>query len=816
MESRDNGRAGLSIRWRLAIAVLLLLAPALPNSAEMASAPVAVRESAVNQARSGDPKGALVILKDLVGKYPDDPRLLADVVIVANWAGEDAYALDLYARAETPKRDVGVIEAAARSARNLHRYDLAVDLFAHAEQLAPDRWQPRLGHAMVLVDEGHYDEAAAFVNPLLEKNGSEPEIVRGEAYLCERQQNFACAIQMYQKLLAQTPQESSELQCQLAQALSQLGGSTLAQGMCDSADRADQLRMLAASGAERVRWSDSNDYDWQQRKADGEHALTMLDDVIASSKLSDATWKQAQSDRLVALYDLHRMQDVVQSWENLHRLGIEVPDYALARVAGAYLTQRHPNQAEGLYRALVERAPEDGLLWSGLAYAEFESGKIQQAFQTIDRAYLNAPGWLQSQNLKVPQPNPFHASLGLQAATMRGFADMPAEEQRRLQNLLALAPANSELGRAMAMTYNARGWPLRAMRQEQLADSFDQKDDLPVLDDAEILEGAGRRKEADAELAPVLRREGNSPEVTKFLTERAVERSWQGTVSSGYEWSNGRYLGNSLHSETYLYSPLIAYRWRAYAHGVGDSGQFAAGSTYRSRAAAGFSYNYSRQSFWGEAGVDTVSSGRIPTGAIGAQFSLDDQWLLRAEGDWDNVTDVQLIAELAEVHARSGSASLEWRQSDLRSVQIMFRRTLFSDGNQRSEIAASWQQRALTRPRLQINLTPQLWVSQNSLNQNRIYFNPKHDASLGASAAVNWITWRRYDRRLLQQFNIDAAPYWQDHYSFMGAVSTGYTQRWALTRRMGLVGQFVWNSHPYDGDREPYTDFNFGLTWGDQ
>jgi biofilm PGA synthesis protein PgaA len=805
-----------SLRAGLAILALIAFLTEPAYAADTAYAPVRARESAVIQARSGDPKGALVALKGLIGKFPYDPRLLADAIIIANWAGEDAYALDLYSRDETPKDYDGVVEAAARSARNRRMYGLALDLYARAERLAANRWQPRLGHAMVLLDQEHYNDAAALIKPLLDKYGSEPDVIRGQAYLCERQRDFACAMKMYQKLAATSPAKSADLQCQLAQALSQLGGNTQAQAICVPPNAADRLRLLAATGAEHVRWSDSSDDDWLQQKVEGEHALMMLEEVISSSKQGDAVWNQAQSDRLVALYNVRRMQDVIKSWENLHRLGITVPDLALARVAGPSLQLRHPEAAIALYHPLTERNIEDGGLWSGLAYAEFESEHIEQSFHTIDQAYGRAPAWLQSQDLKNPQPNPFHASLGQQAAQLRTFADMPGEGQRQLQKLLAMAPANSNLGHALAMTFDARGWPLRAMKQEQLANSFDQEDELPVLLDAQILENAGRRKDADAKLVPILRREGNSQSVKKFLTSRGIERGWQGSILSGYERSNGRYLGNMLHSEASLYSPLMGYRWRAYIHGVGDSGEFAAGKTYRSRAAAGISYNYNRQAFWGEAGTDTTIAGWIPAGAAGAQFRLGDEWRLSAEGDSDNLADVQLIARLNGVRARSGKASLEWRQSESRSIQAASTKMLYNDGNRRLQITSSWEQRALTRPRLQINFTPQLWASANSKDQSRAYFNPKHDASIGMNTGINWITWRRYDQHLLQQFNVSAAPYWQEHYGFMGAVSTDYTQRWALTRRLGLVGKFVWNSHPYDGVREPYLDVSFGLTWGEQ
>jgi biofilm PGA synthesis protein PgaA len=796
--------------------LILVLLWTASSMAEPASAPNAARESAVQQARLGDPKGALLILQKLVQNYPDDPRLLADTTIVANWAGDDSYALELYERMQTPKDDSGVTEAAARSARNLHEYDLALQLFRLEEGLSPNRWQPHLGYAMVLTDQGQYSAAAALMMPLLRNDGGEPDVERGEAYLCLRQQDFACAIGMYQKLLEQAPKERTELQCQLANALSQLGGDTQAQNMCDSADADGRLRLNAATGAERVRWAETIDHDWAQRKSVDEQALAMLNGVIAAFHPADAAWRQAQYDRLLALYDLYRMRDVVQSFEYLRGQRIDVPDYALVKVAGAYLALRRPREAENLYRGLVLRSPDDGDLWSGLAYAEFESEDIREAFQTIDKADRNAPAWLQSSGLKVPHFNGFHASLAMQAAQMRGYAGMLAEEQFRLGDLLGMAPANPALGRAMAMTYLARGWPLLAMREERIADSFEQKGELPVLQDAEILEGAGRRQEVDALLGSLLKSEGNSPPVDQFLTDCAIERGWQADISWGYEWSSGQFLGNTQHSEAHLYSPLIDDRWRVFARALGDSGRFVEGSAYRSRAAVGISYNYDRQSFWGEAAGDSGNGGAIAAGAAGGQFSLGDHWIFTAEGDSDNVTDVQLIALLAGVRARSGGVTAEWRDSELSSIHAGIERMLYSDGNQRSAVSGAWNQRVLTQPRLLVDISPQLWTSANSEDQNRIYFNPKHDFSLGLSAEVNWITWRHYDHSLRQQFTVYAAPYWEENYGTNGAVSAGYAQYWELSKRLEFFGKVAWNGQPYDGSREPYTDLSFGLKWGAQ
>ena len=141
---------------------------------------------------------------------------------------------------------------------------------------------------------------------------------------------------------------------------------------------------------------------------------------------------------------------------------------------------------------------------------------------------------------------------------------------------------------------------------------------------------------------------------------------------------------------------------------------------------------------------------------------------------------------------------------------------LFSDGNQRSALAGEWDQRILTTPRLQIGVNPQFSASTNSRDQSRLYFNPEQDFSFGSSAIANWVTWRHYDRSLLQRFTVYAAPYWEENYDTHAAVSGDYTQLWKVTRRLGLVGRFAWHGQPYDGVRQPYTDISFGLTWGNQ
>ena len=803
--------------WRKSLPIALL-GCALLGSLCAAQAPQMLvsseREAAVAQARSGDAQGALVILRRLLQQEPDNARLLADTAIIASWAGEDSYVLELYGQPSAPRNDVDVISAAAHSARNLHQYDQALDLYRQAAALRPERWQAVLGQAMVLTDKGETAQARALMQPILKDHADDLEVEAGEAYLCMREGDYACVIGVDQRRSAR-PQASAEVQNEMALALARLGANGLAAESWRGTDPQEALRLKADLGAQRVRWAET-DQTWGQRKLDANEAMSLLDPVIAATKAGDPLWKQAQADRLLALSDLNRHADVVRSFEQLQQSKATLPDYAVIRVADSYLAVHQPARAEALYRDLSKRMPRDHDLWSGLAYSQFEREHVGPAYATIDRAWNDAPQVLQAKGLRVPQMNKWNTDFGLQAAEMRGYAGQFSQEHKRLSAMLAAAPANPDLNRALAMNYLDRGWPVQAARQERIANSFEQPDELPVIADAQILEQGGHRDAADAMLQPLLVREGTNAPMIRYLRDRAIERGWQGEVQGGYEHSSGQFIGTNESSEAHFYSPLMDNRWRMYLHGLGDHGNFHAGETWRSRGALGMSFDYARQQLWAEAGADQNPAGAKLGIAAGSDFSFGDHWSLGLRGDTDDLSQIQLIASAADVHARSGNVRLQWRASDLASIYVDYGRMLFTDGNQRSIVSSTWDQRAWTTPHFQVILSPQVWTSWNSRDETRIYYNPKHDLSAGAATTLRWVTWRRYERNFTQQLTVFGAPYWQQNYGSGYAVNSTYQQNWAFTRRVGAFGKVTWNSQPYDGKNEPYTDVTFGLSWGSQ
>lgn len=799
------------------ICVLLTLNASKAGALDVPRAPRAEREAAVYQARHGGAKAGLAVLKKLVLQYPDDPRLLADTTMVASWAGDDQYAMDLYNRPLTPKDDAGVEEAAGHAARNLHLYTRSLELYRHAHKLEPDRWQPRLGEAMALTDLGDYATAAELMDPVVRYHKDDKDVLRGQGYLCSRLADFICSIAMYQYYLVQFP-DDMDVRNDLALSLSHIGSQIYASDFYTKEIKPvvpdTDLRLSGAAAGEETNWGEVYSPTRLLVRADSEIALARLNSVIAAAAPKGDAWKNAQFDRIVALYDLHQPRDVANSYEDLTHQGIDVPQYALESVAGSYLALHQPERAEEIYHRLLKKSPADGNLWSGLAYAQMERGHVKQALATIDHAYKDAAPWIGIAGQSAPKPNRMRLNLESQAARMRGDVDLLAEEQRRLDRLMAAAPGNESLRWQLASSHLARGWPLYALRESRIADGFASLDELPSMTTVQIEEANGLRDEADAAIPALRFRNFDDPSLLRFLKEMRIERGWGVDAEAVLAWGSGIQVGSSSqHSEAHVWSPLIDNRWRAFAHELSDSGNFGLSSAERTRTSLGASYDYDRQSASAEIGYDTGTH-RTAVNA-GVALAINDYWSFRVNADTDSF-DVPVRALTGKVHGRSADFDLEWRASELQSAHGGLQRVLFSDGNQRAAISGAYTRRVWTTPHWQTTISAMEWESTNSLNENRPYFNPSQDFSLGPRATVDWYTYHRYNRSFHQKVNFYVAPYWEANFGTGPSVSVDYNALMKMRQGLELRAGLTWNTQPYDGVNETSTSLNVGITWGSQ
>lgn len=238
-------------RWlpRLSAAGCLLALLLGPAWAE--EDPQAKHRAAVLLARQ-DPRAGLVVLRGLLQDHPNDMQLLADVVVVANWADEDRLALELYQRNPPVEAHAEATEAAARSARNLRDLALATSLFRRAVDLAPERWQPRLGLALTLAEDGRPGESEVLLEALLLEQGRNAEAMAGAAHGFGLIGKPIRALAAYQLWMEQEPGQPAA-QEGVARSLSRLGGGHRASELAAPGTLA-QIEAASVLARQRTRW----------------------------------------------------------------------------------------------------------------------------------------------------------------------------------------------------------------------------------------------------------------------------------------------------------------------------------------------------------------------------------------------------------------------------------------------------------------------------------------------------------------------------------------------------------------------------------
>jgi biofilm PGA synthesis protein PgaA len=117
---------------------------------------------------------------------------------------------------------------------------------------------------------------------------------------------------------------------------------------------------------------------------------------------------------------------------------------------------------------------------------------------------------------------------------------------------------------------------------------------------------------------------------------------------------------------------------------------------------------------------------------------------------------------------------------------------------------------------MQADISAQGSSSSNSQDENRPYFNPKHDFSLGPRGRLDWLTWQRYDHSFEQRAEIFIAPYWQADYKTGDSLSLHYEQFWKLGPALKWHYGMTWNSQPYDGIKETSNALTAGISWGSE
>ena len=780
---------------RLPLAIIACLFSVLVAAFGQVDSPDAARERAVDLARQGRLDQALTILESLHRAAPANRAIAHDYIVVLGWAGRNRDAVALFRRIGRDDAPEYVIEAAARASRHLGSYGEALDLYRYGQSRWPHDSGFAVGEVHTLVDAGDLNAAAARAERLAIAWPDDADVLAAKARVLQVRGYHADALAVATRALALKPDHRDALRMRVL-ALSESGSPELALILARKQPglmtEAELQRIEANATAYRIRSARAvRPTSESERFADVDQALAELDRQIAElapDPSAGAALLTARYDRIVALRDRYRMQEVIDEYRLLAAEGNHPPSYVLAAVGDALLHLRRPEEALALYREGLRSAPESFETQLQMAYALADIGEFGAAIELIDRLNEEQPIWIQTVDGRSLLENPRRLATERARAAIRLYADDLDGAGTLFARMADQAPRNSLGYEGLGDVYLARGWPRRALAEfeQGLAVERQNREPRGSIDPTYGLEA--RRafalyrireyRQVEEQVSRLAARYPEQLEVRRLVREWDVHnrRELQLEADAGFNEGDAPQVGDrSLSFSSTLFSAPFATNYRAFiGYRFAEAKFDDVGAEMLHRVFAGLDYRRADWELIGEASYNT-NGATEPGGRIEALWNPDDHWSLGGSLEFFS-RDTPLRALADGVTANSAALEGAYKASDEFEVIVAGKAVDFSDGNLRQQAELSARTRALTRPYFRIDGGIDVSVSRNS-ETDVSYFSPELDSAQTGSVIFSHTLYRRYEDVYVHTLTVMGGNYWQRDFGHALIGSVFYEHR---------------------------------------
>jgi len=760
--------------------------------------------------------------KRLLQQNPDNILILYDYIAVLGWSSDDKAVLQLLPRVDIGEAPVYVLEALGRSARNQRDFGKAVYFYQQGIRRFPQHLPLQVGLGLAFSDNKQHQLAIKHLQNVYEQHHKNIEVMFALAYAYRAVKQPVDALGLYEKILDLEPNNRDAWHLKILAAY-ELGAPhralELAKQHPNLLSEAEYRKLLADRAAIRTRWGAYVPETEAQRYDETDLALNRLDaydqHLAQGGEKADSLLRhRVRFDKMVALRDRVKMTEVIQEYEYFMGKKIQVPCYAQIAAADAYLYVEQPETARDIYIDVLSHCQKEFDTHLALFYAHVESEQWDEAFKLIDAMNQEEPAWLKTFKGKTFRQNPDKLTADVTAAMARAYAGYTDQAQQRLEQLLAVAPFNNDQIRtSLAHVYRWRGWPEKAKEQYELALATQPENVQTKVGYAHALMDSHEYKKAEPMVKALKESHPENKSVQELAWFWKLHNSWELTIDAVFNLT-GSQFGNKDHKiDSYLYAPPLLQRYTPYVHSFYAKTKFSEGTESYRRVGAGLQYQGKHLFLAGELSQEVGDEWGDDLGSsVFASWRFDDQWQLHGRAD-SFATDIPLQARYYGIDGRMGEISLDYTAHDMRNANLTAQVLDFSDGNMRQKLSGHIEQRLLTQPLFTFDGKVEAYASQNSLNDDRPYFNPVDDLSLGLAANADHIIYRRYDRVLRHRLIPAWGNYWQHGYQDDWYGILRYEHDWLLSETFKFLYGVSRSRMVYDGQPEYATYWYLTVDW---
>jgi biofilm PGA synthesis protein PgaA len=794
-----------------------------------AAIPSTEYDAVILAARDGQTASAIEKLQAWHREYPQNQKILYDLVVVLGWSDDFNGALAYADELSVNSTPAYVLKSLGQSARSAERWALAEKIYRLVLRSSPDDMEARTGLVHALLGQKQPDAALQYVQSFLPAfssayKRSDAAMVSLLGFVYTRREEALYAANAYQDALRLDPQ-SREAYRGYVFALNGAGMPYLAARTADKRkdwfSKEEQRQLAHSVAGHTVNFGEAQLLvdTKQPRFQTTDAAIAETADVLHRYAPQPAT----QFDRMVALRDRQLMKQVVQLYQELLAAGIAMPSYAKAAAADAYLYLEQPEQARDLYIAAISEAGRGDVAnvdtWrNGLAYAYSEGEQHDEAQDMADGVMKVTPTLANRGIPSVEAPNDDYPTATVTPALMRMYADRLNAAEKHLAELRGIAPFNGQVRLAWASLQSSREHPRAALEEFTLMQMDDDKSLGAQVGRGESLLALNEFAQAKIISLPLTADYPEDKGVQNLARKLDIhDRPFlrvSTTIGKG-----GQLAGAESIFDAQLYSaPLtntLGEEYRVFTHLSRSTGSVdrrlpTEASVPRTRIGVGLDYRVRDLEIEGEVNQATQNANKS---GIALQFVkyFSDHWRMRMAAD-SNVNDLSAAAYNANVTGRRVLAGVTWQQNESRSIDAEISNTKFSDGNNRDVFGIAWTERWISGPIFKLDSMVSLATSRNSA-RNTVYFNPISDREATVALLGEWRTWRRYRRWMVQQVQVYTGRYSQEGYNTGTTSGLQYGHLWSFDDEFSIGYGLGVSMHPYDGVREKRHYGYLNLNW---
>jgi biofilm PGA synthesis protein PgaA len=774
---------------------------------------------ALTLSSQGKNQEAQRIFENLLAANPDNLNLFYDFLVILIRGNHKQQVMNLLPKVDFEKAPAYVLEALGDAARSLRDFNNSIKLYRASVRRFPKRLSSKLGLIYALTDAGYTRMALKLIKRLRVHQPQNLQVLFAYAYIHRARGEYVDALNIYEDMLLIAPDNKDVIYLRIL-TVADMGAPhravELAKQVPNLFTTQEWYRFLSARITMNLRWSGFAPEKESERFAETDLTLERLDNeqrfiYATGGQKNQRLINYLRFDRISALRNRSKMREILIEYQHLLKDKVDIPCYVLIPIGDAYIYLEEPEKSRDIYLETLNKCPKNFNARMSLFYAYIETEEWDKAFKTIDSLNAEQVEWRHSKSRKKVGENPRKLQTEMTATMARAYADRPDLAQKRLEEMLGIAPANTSIRQALATIYLWRGWPEKALEEYDITLAHEPEFTDAWIARTNALFDLARYPEVDKQIQSLVTRYPENKGVQKLQRDWDLYNRHALKIETSFTPGGTTQFGEDEWTvNTWLYSAPLKYRYKPFIHTFYASSSFPEGHDTYKRIGTGVEYTGTEFRLGGELSQSLI--GKSDKGInLWGSWRLNDYWELGSRFESFS-TNVGLRANFQGVTAKLYQLSAQYKAHESHNISLSLEGMNFTDGNNRLSVSGSLFQRLVSQPHYKLGSSLSLSTSHNSSN-DVFYFSPLKDFRISLSLDNDWIVYRRYERQFSHRLTFSISNYWQQNFGSGYTGSINYQHDWKYSNAFEILYGVSYSRSIYDGVPENAFGFSASLNW---